>query len=1072
MFCGLVLLFAAIPVSMAQISAGGTPPSFGMALTAAVPTVQTQAVDVQALLTEDEQAPKDEPFRFGANIDVAYNLTNSGQWTDLPGGARLWRLRISSSGAYSVNLLYDHFHMPSGGQLFLYNDDHSQVIGAFTDFNNFETGKFATQPLAGDALTLEYYEPTNVYGQGVISISQVIHAYRNLFGRPGAVDAFGSSGSCNNNVNCPIGYNWQSDKRGVAMILSGGSRICTGSLINNVNQNQTPYFLTANHCLGGESTWMFMFNYEAPACANVDGPTSQTVSNATLRAHNSASDFALLQLSSNVPLSYAPYFNGWNNVNVAADSTTVIHHPSGDIKKISFDRDQPVSSTWSGTPANSHWRILAYESGTTEPGSSGSPLFDQNHRIIGQLHGGTASCSNNIDDYYGKVSMSWTYGGSSSNELRDWLDPSNTGATVLDGYSPVSLTITAPNGAESWAIGTIHAITWTSANLSQNVKIELNRTYPTGTWETIVASTSNSGSYNWTVAGSATTTARIRISGVTAISLNDISNANFTISSVPVPSITVSVPNGGETWYVGEANNITWTSANISENVKIELNRSYPGATWETIVASTANSGSYSWTVNSPVTSTARVRITGTVQTTVGDTSNANFSIAARTVTVTAPNGGENWVVGSGQNITWSTQNISGNVNIDLNRNYPAGAWESIAANVLDNGFYSWTVTTPVTTSARVRVTSVSYPTVNDVSDANFTIYTVNLPPVIAHDPLHDQPLTPFTVTATVTDDAPGFNVTLYYRAVGAGSFTSSPITATGHPNEYAVTVGALAAGQYEYYISVTDAGNLTIATAHYFFYAAADCGSEIAYDDGTAERSNWSQNTHMKWAVKFDAPLRPFLLCNVRVGISAVNPDASHSPIQVSIQLADGVGGTPGTVVATRLAGSIGNVIGGVPLSPDNWTTVIFRDNGQQFILNGTFYVVVSNPDSAAGYEAFLSDSSSALAGRSYVYDACDSTWYPETVTNDTLVFRGNRMIRVSGFGLVPPNDVVISSVGNDIRLDWSNVGAPYYHVYSALTVDGPYETLVGSTGGTTLTDVGVADLRKFYRVYASTTP
>ena len=1167
LLAGAVLVLLGATASFAQVSAGGRPPSFGLPLTGTVPTIQMSPVDVSALLAEDAQAGKDVPFRFGANLDVAYNLTNSGLWTSLQDGARLWRLRIASAGAYSLNLLYDHFFMPAGGQLFLYNDDHSQVIGAFTDFNNFETGRFATQPVAGDALTLEYYEPAAVIGQGQISIYQVIHAYRNLFGQR-AVDDYGQSGSCNNNVNCPIGYNWQTDKRGVAMIISGGSRLCSGSLINNVNQDQTPYFLTANHCLdGNQSNWVFMFNYEAPTCTNQDGPTNQTMANATLRAHNSSSDFALLQLSSSVPLSYAPTFNGWNNVNAAADSTCVIHHPSADIKKISFDRNPPVSSTWSGTPANSHWRILNYESGTTEPGSSGSPLFDQNHRIVGQLHGGTASCSDNIDDYYGKFSMSWNYGGSSSTELRDWLDPQNTGATTMNSYSPVSISVTSPNGGENWTIGSVHSITWSSTNLSQNVKIELNRSYPSSTWETIIASTANSGTYSWTVTGAATTTARIRISAVTAISLKDVSDANFTISTSSSPSITVTAPNGGESWMVGDINAITWSSANISENVKIELNRSYPSSTWETIVAGTANTGSYSWTATGPATATARVRITGTVQTTVGDTSdanftvgirsltvtspngdenwlagdvnsifwtsanlsenvkielnrsypsstwetivastanngayawtvtgpatgtarvrvsgvthtavgdtsNANFTIGLRTIVVTSPNGSENWGIGSAHNLTWTTQNLTGTVAIDLNRNYPGGPWESITGSTVNSGTYSWTVTGPVTSLARMRVTSVSFPTVGDTSNANFTIFPANQPPVIVHDPVHDQTLAPFAVTAIVTDDAPGFTVSFYSRRLNPpGTFAPIVMNPTGNPNEYACTVNA-PAGQFEGYVSATDVGNLTANTPTTGYWVAPVYGSQQVYDDGTAERSDWSSTNGMKWAVKFDAPCDTFVLYSADIGISALHPDTLHSQIFVEVRAADGLGGVPGTVLYSRRAGSIGNVIGGVPTNTDNFVKVMFfSDNlGNPFFLNNGFYIVVSNPDSGL-FESFLSDSNGTLAGRSYVFDACDSVWRAENVT-DSVAHRGNRMIRVHGFCLMPPDNVVIFSVGNDIHLDWSDVNAPFYQIYSATSSDGPFNVLVGSATTHSFVDVGAAAQRKFYRVYAATTP
>ncbi len=435
----LAVLFglSIINPASAQISAGGIPPSFAKTLTAAVPTIAMPAIDVAAYLAEDEAAGKDVAYRFGAPIEVSYNLNNSGTWSDLPEGGRVWRLRIESSGAYSIGLLYDQWYIPEGGGLFIYNDDRSQVIGAFTSFNNWTDGTNITQPVAGDATILEYYEPASVTGQGVLAISRVVHAYRNLFGR-GNLDNYGDSGSCNNNVNCPEGADWQREKRGVAMILSGGSRICSGSLINNTNNDYTPYFLTANHCLGGETSWVFMFNYESPGCTNQNGPTNQTVANATRRATDTPSDFALLQLSSSIPLTYNPYFNGWNRVDSAGTNSVGIHHPSGDIKKISFDDNPPVSDRYLGSSgvANSHWKIVRWDDGTTEGGSSGSPLFDQNHRIIGQLHGGYASCTSLTPDWYGKFQMSWAYGSSPSTRLRDWLDPGNLDVMVLDGVDP------------------------------------------------------------------------------------------------------------------------------------------------------------------------------------------------------------------------------------------------------------------------------------------------------------------------------------------------------------------------------------------------------------------------------------------------------------------------------------------------------------------------------------------------------------------------------------------------------------------------------------------------------------
>jgi len=428
----------------AQVSAGGTPPSFRHDLLLAVPTVDLPAPDVGRFLAEDADDEKAGiPLRFGAPIPVDLGLEGSGVWSTLPDGGRVWRLRIASPGAYSLNLLYDVFDLPAGAEFFLYNDDQSQLLGAFTEYNSASSpdGGFATQPLAGDAVVLEYHEPEWVSRPGRIHVSSVVHAYRNLFGRAEFDRNYGDSGSCNNNVNCPEGSGWQAEKRAVAMILtSGGSRICTGALVNNTAQDLRQYFLTANHCGLSTGSYIFMFNYESPGCTNVNGPTNQTVQGCTLRANNTASDFTLVELTENIPSSYNVHFAGWNNVNTPATSSTCIHHPSGDIKKISFSNTPTTDDTWSGTPAASHWRAN-WSDGVTEPGSSGSPLFDQNHRIIGQLHGGPSSCSTPTYDQYGKFSLSWSYGGSPTNQLRNWLDPGNTGATVLNGVDDAPPTV-------------------------------------------------------------------------------------------------------------------------------------------------------------------------------------------------------------------------------------------------------------------------------------------------------------------------------------------------------------------------------------------------------------------------------------------------------------------------------------------------------------------------------------------------------------------------------------------------------------------------------------------------------
>ncbi len=171
-----------VPDSVGQVSLGGIPPSFTISTKTSVPTIETGTVDTPALLKEDSAQEQDgASFRFGYPFDGQYDLTNSGIWETLSDGAKLWRLRISSPGAYSINLLFDRFRLPEGARFFIYNDDRSQVIGAFSSQNNKSYSSFATAPVRGNASILEYYVPRSVAYPGEIRICRIVHAYRDVF---------------------------------------------------------------------------------------------------------------------------------------------------------------------------------------------------------------------------------------------------------------------------------------------------------------------------------------------------------------------------------------------------------------------------------------------------------------------------------------------------------------------------------------------------------------------------------------------------------------------------------------------------------------------------------------------------------------------------------------------------------------------------------------------------------------------------------------------------------------------------------------------------------------------------
>ncbi|MCF8201842.1 MAG: T9SS type A sorting domain-containing protein [Crocinitomicaceae bacterium] len=445
---------------------GGVPTSSKMVLNDKVIQQWVYAQpDLQALAAED--AVVDEqgtaPWRFGFNNYTNLNTTNAGSWFDLPNGARLWLAKVKCEGALTVNLTFEQTSIPNGNKLFVYNAAKDFILGAFTQEHIYD-GQLGTELIPGDEAIIEYYvAPKN--NQGFVQLATVTHGYRtaNEF----LEKAFGSSGSCNMNVNCPDGMPWTPQRNSAVMLVSGSSGFCSGALVNNTQNDGKPYVLTANHCYSNPATWVFRFNWQAIDCPNPGAsPTFQSLSGAVLRARRTPSDFCLVEITGGlvngtVPLDYNPYFSGWDNSGNIPTSSVSIHHPSGDIKKISFDDAAPsISQGMGSSEANSTWTVEWDRNTTTEGGSSGSPLFDQNHRIIGQLWGGGASCQNlSAPDYYGRVANSWEPAGSNStNQLKFWLDPSNSGAAFIDGFDPNNTTVVALDAALSAAQLTAQAI--------------------------------------------------------------------------------------------------------------------------------------------------------------------------------------------------------------------------------------------------------------------------------------------------------------------------------------------------------------------------------------------------------------------------------------------------------------------------------------------------------------------------------------------------------------------------------------------------------------------------------------
>ena len=297
----------------------------------------------------------------------------------------------------------------------------------------------------------------------------------------------------------------------------------------------------------------------------------------------------------------------------------------------------------------------------------------------------------------------------------NWIDGS-----VLISPPPPTITVTSPNGGESWTAGSSQNITWSSSNVTGNVKIEVSRDGGT-TWTTAIASTPNDGRQTWVVTGPTTTQARIRITSVSAPTVSDTSNTNFTILA---PTITIISPNGSENWLTGTTHDITWTSSNLIGNVKIEFSQN-GGSSWSTLFADIPNIGSQSWTITQRATSQARIRISSVSNKNIKDTNDTNFSITVPppTIAVIYPNGGESWTIGSTQTIMWNSTNLlaSAKVKIELSRD-SGSTWSTIVSSTPNTGRKTWKVIGPSTVNARIKVSSISDPSIYDISDSDFNI--------------------------------------------------------------------------------------------------------------------------------------------------------------------------------------------------------------------------------------------------------------------------------------------------------------------------------------------------------------
>ncbi len=514
-----------------------------------------------------------------------------GSWETLTtanGVTQIWRMTISSVGAISMNLGFTQFFMPKGAELYLYSPNYAQVIGPFTEKNNNEQGQLWTPIINGDTVIVEVNLPASEQPNLVLELTKVNHGYQKISAKTN------TSGSCNVDVVCPQGNDWLDQTRSVGVFSFDGARVCSGAAINNTAQDNTPYFLTAAHCkvdASNAASVVIYWNYQNSTCRTAsaianpgDGVLTQFTTGTTFVASFATSDFTLVKLNQAIPANYNVFLAGWDKTAAVPMTAVTIHHPNVEEKRISIS---PPSFTiiesrpfdQSGFIPNSHLRIVRWAEGATEGGSSGSPLFDQNKRIVGQLFGGASACSNNKpngnSDWFGRFNVSWNGGGTPNSRLSTWLDPINNGATFLNGKNSnptipgnvkqlvnsvsqlISLgsakssqlfTLTVPVGAQNLQISSRGS----DADADLYVKFASNpslilfdsRSWSDSSNEDIIISTPQAGSYYIAVYGfsdysNVTLTARYDTTGVALKTLSNLSSINI-LNQLTVNSLITS----------------------------------------------------------------------------------------------------------------------------------------------------------------------------------------------------------------------------------------------------------------------------------------------------------------------------------------------------------------------------------------------------------------------------------------------------------------------------------------------------------------------------------------------------
>lgn len=409
-----------------------------------LPTLDNEKTVLLSGLGGLQQVGADRPLHATESVQ---KLSDFLEWKPSQDDRKVAAIRVSADDAFGLRLGVLIKSLPDAATLHLLRgvDEteaftiSGQAINSLLAANqaageNSEDARTWWSPdLGGDSVILVFSLPTDVETDALrVALPKLSHIYADIsqYGAETAsADAknvlIGESGACQLDVTCQSTGNAQRDAVArMVFVEAGKSYLCTGTLMNDAIASDIPYFLTANHCISTQtvaSTLQTDWFLRTASCNgnSLDGRYRLLAGGAKLLFTNNTQygqDTTLLVLNDEAPT--GSYFAGWDaNLNNTVQSVYGIHHPDGDLAKISLGTVDnyancdgsgscPIADTQTGRYYRAQWT-----SGTTEGGSSGSALFSQTGHVYGVLHGGSASCSVlGGSDFYGRFDRAFDAG--------------------------------------------------------------------------------------------------------------------------------------------------------------------------------------------------------------------------------------------------------------------------------------------------------------------------------------------------------------------------------------------------------------------------------------------------------------------------------------------------------------------------------------------------------------------------------------------------------------------------------------------------------------------------------------